>query len=100
MITKPNCKKLTNPLEINQLIDHLFRHQSGKMVSVLTRIFGPENLDLAEDVVQDALIEAMKLWTYKGIPDNPSAWLTRVAKNKALNILNRGKYRRQYTSDV
>jgi RNA polymerase sigma factor (sigma-70 family) len=91
---------LTDQLEIDQLIDHLFRHESGKMVSVLTRIFGAENLDLAEDVVQDSLIEAMKLWTYKGVPENPSAWLFRVAKNKALNILNREKYKRQYSSDV
>ena len=86
--------------EINKLIDHLFRHQAGKMVSVLTRIFGSENLDLAEDVVHDALLEAIKLWTYKGIPDNPSAWLFRVGKNKALNIVNRDKYMRKYRSDV
>ncbi len=57
-------------------------------------------MDLAEDVVQDSLIEAIKHWTYKGVPDNPSGWLFRVAKNKALNIINREKYKRQYTSDV
>ncbi len=70
------------------------------MVSVLTRIFGTQNLDLAEDVVQDSLVEAMSQWQYKGVPDNPSAWLFRVAKNKALNILNREKYKREYSSDV
>ena len=86
--------------EINQLIDHLFRHQSGKIISVLTRIFGTENLDLAEDVVQDSLVEAIRHWTYKGIPDNPVAWIFKVAKNKALNITNREKYKRQYSSDV
>jgi RNA polymerase sigma factor (sigma-70 family) len=91
---------LPEQLEINQLIDHLFRHESGKMVAVLTRIFGADNMDLAEDVVQDSLIEAIKQWTYKGVPDNPSGWLFRVAKNKALNIINREKYKRQYTSDV
>lgn len=86
--------------EINQLIDHLFRHESGKMVAVLTRIFGSENMELAEDVVQDALIEAIKQWTYRGIPNNPSAWLFKVARNKTLNIINREKYKRQYSSDV
>ena len=86
--------------EINKLVDHLFRHQSGKIVAVLTRIFGANNLDLAEDVVQDSLIEAIKQWTYKGIPDDPSAWLFKVAKNQALNIINREKYKRQYSSDV
>lgn len=86
--------------KVNQLVDHLFRHESGKLVSVLTRIFGSENLDLAEDVVQDSLVEALKQWTYKGIPEKPSAWLFMVAKNKALNIINREKYKRKYSSDV
>ncbi len=85
---------------VNQLLDHVFRHESGKLVSVLTRVFGAENLDLAEDVVQDSLVEALQQWTYKGVPDDPSAWLYQVAKNKALNILNREKHRRQYSSDV
>jgi len=86
--------------QVNKIVDHLFRHEAGRIVSVLARIFGSENLDLAEDVVQDALVEAMKVWAYRGIPDNPSAWLFRVAKNKALNVLNREKYKRAYASDV
>lgn len=86
--------------EINQLVDHFFRHESGKMISVLTNIFGAENIDLAEDVVQDSLIEAIKQWQYRGIPENPSAWLFRVAKNKALNIVNREKYKRQYSKEA
>jgi RNA polymerase sigma factor (sigma-70 family) len=91
---------LTTQVEISKLIDHLFRYESGKMIAVLTRIFGSKNLDLAEDVVQDSLIEAIKIWTYKGIPDNPTAWLFKVAKNKALNIINREKYQQQYSSDI
>ena len=86
--------------QINQLIDHLFRRESGKMVSVLTRIFGSENLELAEDVVQDSLMEAIKQWSYKGIPNNPSGWLFKVAKNKALNIVNREKHKAKYATDV
>src|SRR5215471_20320417 len=70
------------------------------MVSVLTRVFGTQNIALAEDVVQDSLTEALEQWQYRGVPDNPSAWLFRVAKNKALNILNRESYKRQYESDV
>ena len=87
-------------LEINQLVDHFFRHESGKMVAVLTKIFGAENLGLAEDVVQDSLVEAISQWQYKGIPDNPSAWLFRVAKNKAINIVNREKYMSQYSKEA
>ncbi len=70
------------------------------MVSVLTKIFGSENLGLAEDVVQDSLMEAIEIWQYRGVPENPSAWLFRVAKNKALNVINREKYKRQYSKDA
>src|SRR5215831_20601740 len=86
--------------EIRPIIDHAFRHESGKLVATLTRIFGPQHIGLAEDVVQDSLLEAIAHWQYNGVPDNPSAWLFRVSKNKALNILNREKYKRQYASDV
>lgn len=89
-----------NENSLVKTIDHLFRMESGRLVSVLTRIFGSHNIDLAEDVVQDSFAEAISHWTYQGIPDNPSAWIFRVAKNKALNILNREKYKRQYSSEV
>jgi len=80
---------MTNETNINQLVDHLFRHESGRIVATLTRIFGAGNLQLAEDVVQETLIKAMQQWSYKGIPENPSAWLMTVAKNRALDILRR-----------
>ena len=85
---------------IPDFIDHLFRHESGNLISVLTRIFGPENLDMAEDVVQDSFLEALNQWSNKGVPENPAGWLFRVAKNKALNIVNREKYKQQSSSDV
>ena len=81
---------------INKLTDHLFRHESGKMVSVLTKIFGTENLETAEDVVQQTFIDAINVWKLKGIPDNPSGWLFRVAKNKAIDIIRRNKHSVQY----
>lgn len=84
------------PNHISKLADHLFRHEAGKMVSVLTRIFGTENLETAEDVVQQTFIDAMQVWKLKGIPANPSAWLFRVAKNKAIDIIRRNKHSIQY----
>ena len=45
---------------VSKIVDNLFRHDAGRLVSVLTRIFGTENLDLAEDVVQDSLVEALE----------------------------------------
>ncbi len=70
-------------------VNHLFRHQSGKMVAVLTRIFGSHNIELAEDVVQDTLVTALEQWKIKGIPEKPEAWLFIVAKNKALNVIKK-----------
>ncbi len=81
---------------IQQLTDHLFRNESKKMVSVLTKIFGIENLETAEDVVQDTLLQAMNVWKLKGVPDNPSAWLFRVARNKAIDIIRRNKHSVQF----
>ena len=87
---------MPSPEPVKQLTDHLFRHESKKMVSVLTKIFGIENLETAEDVVQDTLLQAMHVWKLKGIPDNPSAWLFRVAKNKAIDIIRRNKHSVQF----
>lgn len=90
----------TTTENINLFIDHLFRHESGKMVSVLTKILGPANIDLAEDVVQDAMVEAINQWTYKGVPDNPTGWLYNVAKYKAINFINRDKLKHKYSSEA
>ena len=77
---------------IQAKVNHLFREESGKMVSVLTKIFGTENYQLAEDVVQDALIKALETWKYKGLPNNPKAWLYRVAKNKTIDLIRKKKH--------
>jgi RNA polymerase sigma-70 factor (ECF subfamily) len=73
------------------MINHLFRIESGKMVSVLVKIFGTENYQLAEDVVQDSLLAALNSWKFNGIPEQPRSWLYRVAKNKAIDILRKKK---------
>ncbi|HEY7501684.1 MAG TPA: sigma factor, partial [Vicinamibacterales bacterium] len=73
----------------HQLVDHLFRSRAGQMVAWLTRIFGPAHLDLAEEVVQDALVKALQQWPYSGVPENPGGWLFRVARNGALDVLRR-----------
>jgi len=75
--------------ESAQAAGHLFRHQYGRMVSTLTRIFGPRRLDLVEEVVQDALLKALEIWPFQGIPENPPAWLIQVAKNRALDAIRR-----------
>lgn len=86
---------MTGDFDIAKLSEDLFRHEAGKLVAVLTKIFGTENLDLSEDVVQDTFIAAMQVWALKGVPDNPSAWLFRAAKNKAIDVLRKNKFSKQ-----
>ncbi len=80
-----DCTPAAEPA--TQLVEHFFRHESGRLVSVLTRVFGLRNLDLVEDMVQSALVEALQAWRAHGVPDNPSAWMHRVARNKVVDAL-------------
>lgn len=75
--------------DIDRLTEHLFRHEAGKLVSVLTGIFGVDHLELSEDVVQEALVRAFQTWPYYGVPKNPAAWLTQTARNLALDVIRR-----------
>ncbi len=77
--------------DITRVVEHLFRHEAGKMVSTLTRTFGVWHLKLAEDVVQEALVKALQTWPYYGLPRNPAAWITQVSKNLALDVIRREK---------
>ncbi|MDB6025478.1 MAG: sigma factor, subfamily protein [Verrucomicrobiales bacterium] len=81
--------------EITRLAEHLFRHEAGKLVSVLTGLFGMDRLQLAEDVVQESLVRALQTWPYYGIPKNPAAWLTQTAKHLTLDLLRREKVFRE-----
>jgi RNA polymerase sigma factor (sigma-70 family) len=74
---------------IPHFLDGLFRRQYAQLVATLTRVFGAQYLDLVEDVVQDTLVKALRQWGYGGIPDNPTGWLLRVARNGALDALRR-----------
>jgi len=74
---------------VGELVGHLFRHSAGQMVATLTRMLGPRNLSLAEEVVQDALVRAIETWPHRGVPENPRGWLMQVARNRALDCLRR-----------
>lgn len=72
-----------------QIVEHFFRHEYSRLVAALTRRFGVRHLGLAEDVVQSAMVRALRSWSIRGIPPNPGAWLHRVALNSALDRLRR-----------
>jgi RNA polymerase sigma factor (sigma-70 family) len=89
-----------NAKNVPEVVDHLFRYQAGQVVASLTRIFGAEHLDLVEDVVQDTLIKALRVWPFGGIPDNPAGWIMRTAKNGALDVLRREKSLRDKQEEI
>lgn len=76
-------------MDKNQLIPHLFRTEYGKIVAVLCKNYGIEHVEVAEDIASDTFQKAMETWPYSGVPNNPSAWLFTVAKNRAYTLLKR-----------
>ncbi|UJR83235.1 RNA polymerase sigma factor [Sandaracinus amylolyticus] len=83
-----------------ELEAHLFRRESARLVAALTRVFGVHNLALAEDVVQDAFCRALEVWRTRGVPDNPSAWLTATAKHRALDVMRRERTARTFAPEL
>lgn len=80
---------------VSQLTDSFFRHEAGKLIALLVKSFGPDHIQLAEDVVQEALAKALKTWPYLGVPENPGGWITQTAKNLALDALRRDRVLKQ-----
>jgi RNA polymerase sigma factor (sigma-70 family) len=70
-----------------QLVEHFFRHETGRLHGALIRLLGVHNITVAEDVAQEALLRALHTWSMGGVPPNPSAWITRVAMNLARDAL-------------
>ena len=86
--------------DVSQVVEHLFRHESAKMVAMLTGIFGLEHLTLAEDVVQEALSRALQTWPFYGVPRNPAAWIMRASRNLALDVVRREKTFRDKEAEI
>ena len=91
---------MSSAKEVQTLVDHLFRHEAGRMVAILTRLFGIHNLELAEDVLQDTLRQALEDWSLGAVPDNPQGWLMVVAKRKAINAIRRERLQRTFATDM
>ncbi len=94
----PSAPETARAENVNQLVDHLFRHEVGRMVSRLARILGTKRLALAEDAVQYSMLQALQAWAFQGVPENPQAWLARVAYNRALDLL-RGERKLRFYDD-
>jgi RNA polymerase sigma factor (sigma-70 family) len=89
----------TPPEPVAPLVEHFFRREAGRLVSVLTRLFGWRNFDLVEDMVQATLLDALQAWRVQ-VPDHPSGWVHRIAKNKILDALRRDKIGKRVTAEI
>jgi RNA polymerase sigma-70 factor (ECF subfamily) len=76
-------------MEYQEIIPHLFRTEFRKMAAVLCKHFGLDHMEVAEDIASETFLLAMETWPFKGVPENPVAWLYTVAKNKARNLIRR-----------
>lgn len=77
----------SNDLQPSGLVEHFFRHETGRLHGALVRLLGVHNLALAEDVAQEAMLRALRVWSMGGVPANPSAWITQVAMNLGRDAL-------------
>ncbi|PJZ76498.1 RNA polymerase sigma factor [Leptospira neocaledonica] len=76
-------------MQSSEILPHLFRNEYTKIVSVLCKHIGFERLEIAEEIASETFLTATESWGIKGNPQNPTAWLYSVAKNKAKNYLQR-----------
>jgi predicted RNA polymerase sigma factor len=82
-----------------ELVEELFRREYARLVSALTRVVGPSNIPLAEDVVHDALLSAMHAWR-SGLPRDPKAWIVPAAHNCAIDIIRREQRHRSLLPEL
>jgi RNA polymerase sigma-70 factor (ECF subfamily) len=80
---------LVPPIDPHAVVDRLFREEQGRAVATLIRVLG--DFDLAEEAVQEAFVTALEVWPARGVPDNPGAWITTTARNRAIDRLRRRK---------
>lgn len=84
--------------DVQAAVESVFRQESGKIIGGLIRQFG--DFDVAEEAMQDAMVEALDHWASSGAPNNPAAWITTTAKRKAIDRLRRGKTRDEYALET
>jgi RNA polymerase sigma-70 factor (ECF subfamily) len=82
----------------HEVVDRVFREEQGRAVATLIRVLG--DFDLAEEAVQDAFISALETWPQRGVPDNPGAWITTTARNRAIDRLRRRKRLTEKTEEL
>lgn len=100
VLTPSDPRGRPSPASPPELVGHYFRHAYGKLVALLVRRVGVQHLELVEDAVQGALMAALTAWVAKGVPQEPEAWLYRVAHNNLIGDLRRDAARARILASV
>lgn len=88
-------------MDSKELIPHLFRTEYSKIIAVLCKFLGIAHIEVAEDITSETFALAFETWPYKGVPENPAAWLYTVAKNKAKNHITRNRiFKEKIVGDI
>jgi RNA polymerase sigma factor (sigma-70 family) len=86
--------------ETDAVIEDVYREHAGRILAVLVRLFGPKNLELAEDVLQEAFRRALVAWQEQGVPENPAGWIMTTARNQAVDAVRAQRTRRRFSDDL
>jgi RNA polymerase sigma-70 factor (ECF subfamily) len=86
--------------EVDQAIETAYGQHASRILAVLVRLFGTRNLELAEDVLQEAFRKAVVTWRQDGVPENPAAWIMAAAKNQAIDAIRGQRTRRRFSDDL
>ena len=78
---------MTDPDQLRRTIEAVWRREAAKVTAVVARVVG--DIGLAEDLAQDAFVQALEQWPRDGLPDNPAAWLTQTARRRAIDRIRR-----------
>lgn len=81
-------------------VERVYAEQASRILAVLVRLFGPRNLELAEDVLQEAFRKALVAWRETGVPENPAAWIMAAAKNQAVDAIRGQRTQRRFSDDL
>jgi RNA polymerase sigma-70 factor (ECF subfamily) len=83
-----------------EVIEQIYREHASRILAALVRLFGPKNLELAEDVLQEAFRKALVAWDEQGVPENPAAWIMTAAKNHAVDVIRTQRTQRRFSDDL
>ena len=87
-------------MDTDAAVEKVYSEHASRILAALVRLFGTRNLELAEDVLQEAFRKALVAWHEAGVPDNPAGWIMAAAKNQAVDAIRAQRTQRRFSDDL